>query len=89
MSTASTATTGGPSSRPTQKEPSPAHELHADIGPQHEEGAVREVENAHHAKDRGEAHRNQKQQHAPRQAVQEIGQETFHGKFPEKSRKEK
>jgi len=35
------------------------------------------VQHAHDPKYRGETHRNQEQEHAPRQTVEDVGQDTF------------
>ena len=48
------------------------HGLHAQVGAEHEQRAVGEIEDSHHPEDGGQANRDQKQQHPPTQSVQGI-----------------
>ena len=49
-----------------------ARELERQIGTDHEEGAVGEIDDAHHPECQGQAARDQKQQHAVLNAVEEL-----------------
>jgi len=52
--------------------PEPQHRLVRQIGAQHVEGAVREVEHAQHPEDQRQARRDQEQEHRGREAAQAL-----------------
>ena len=57
-----------------------------DVAAEHEVGAMREVDDAHHAEDEGEPAREQEEQRAVRQAVEGLGDPEFCGHLRPRSR---
>jgi len=56
----------------TRARPEPQHRLVRQIRAQHVEGAVREVQDAQHPEDQGQARRDQEQEHRGREAAQAL-----------------
>ena len=57
-----------------------AEDRQADEGAEHEERAMREAHHVHQAEDQRQARRDEKQQHAIDDAVQELGGKKLHAR---------